>query len=161
MTAPPCRAPRLVFTVTNADGTGSTASTSETEIEPVGAETSKATYIFFPLSPGTRRWRFDRPDQDFGSHPHRTRIRGNHIGSPATLGPVVGDLNSHVGDADNSRACEAVTVGVQRRPVHRLITCAACPGGVSATVPEAGPGGLQALRRGRAGGRLDSASPGG
>ena len=29
-------------------------------------------------------------------------------------------------------------MGVERRPVHRLVACAACPGGVAAAVTEAG-----------------------
>jgi len=36
------------------------------------------------------------------------------------------------------RAIERRAVNVERRPVQRLIACAACPGGVSAAVPEAG-----------------------
>ena len=42
------------------------------------------------------------------------------------------------GDAHRRRPFECRAVGVERRPVHRLIACAACPGGVPAAVTEAG-----------------------
>ena len=42
------------------------------------------------------------------------------------------------GDAHGRWPVERRAVGVERRPVHRLIACAAGPGGVPAAVPEAG-----------------------
>ena len=42
------------------------------------------------------------------------------------------------GDAHGRWPVERRAVGVERRPVHRLIACAARPGGVPAAVPEAG-----------------------
>ena len=42
------------------------------------------------------------------------------------------------GDAHGRWPVECRAVGVERRPVHRLIACAAGPGGVPAAVAEAG-----------------------
>ena len=42
------------------------------------------------------------------------------------------------GDAHGRRPIECRAVGVERRPVHRLIACAAGPCGVPAAVAEAG-----------------------
>ena len=52
-------------------------------------------------------------------------------------------------------------MGVERRPVHRLIAGAARPGGVPAAVAEAGLMADEDLVRGRGGARSGIASAGG
>jgi hypothetical protein len=77
------------------------------------------------------------------------RVRRSDLGGPA-LGVHAlqlvdarhGSIGGHglqrgVGDAHYRRPVKGVAVGVERRPVHRLIAGAARPGGVPATVSEA------------------------
>ena len=56
--------------------------------------------------------------------------RRSKLNRPATVG------NLRVGDSHGRRLLQVRAVGVERRPVHSLVAVSACPGGVSAAVPE-------------------------
>ena len=84
----------------------------------------------------------NRTGRHLGSHRQQCEDdqanRGPRVRREMMVGPAIrGDLGG-VGDTDDRWPVEGRALDVEWRAVHRLVACAARPGGVSAAVAEAG-----------------------